>query len=87
MQGLIDKCHWTELAGNLKRDLDELPSITFPKKKEDLKHMRALLESIRDDWFYATGPDLEDSASWMPSIKACEWQGRIAAQQRFKEGC
>ncbi|MCJ1434630.1 hypothetical protein MMC27_003999 [Xylographa pallens] len=72
LQTLIDECVWPDLAGHLKRDLDELPSIVFPKDEQDLKHMRAVLEGIRDDWFDTAGPDPANPATWIPAAKARE---------------
>ena len=78
LQTLIDRCVWPDLAVHLKRDLDELPSIIFPENIQDLRHMRTLLEGIRDDWFDTAGPDPANPATWIPAAKAREWQGTLA---------
>ncbi|MCJ1377854.1 hypothetical protein MMC17_000950 [Xylographa soralifera] len=85
LRTLIDKCAWAELAVLLKRDLNELPSVIFPKDEQDLKLMRALLESIRDEWFDIAGPDPSNLATWIPAAKAREWQGILANREANKQ--
>ncbi|MCJ1403018.1 hypothetical protein MMC11_006240 [Xylographa trunciseda] len=81
IQSTLDKCQWSDLARKLKQDLDELPAVVSPKDEQDLKHLRSILEEIRDEWFDIAGPNPEDPSTWLHKIKAREWQGQQASLQ------